>query len=342
MASGLSSNWKRLQTQLQQGSDKPQEKKRKVEDRDDTFHKSPSKPSKKAKLSTSPRPTATPKHPVVKGKSKKSTTVSKMGAAQSQPSKHITSSPALWTTTSSSQENTTTTSLSPEEISEAYNLGTKDLSLLHAEPPRPNEGLSPQLPQIGKYIALDCEMVGVGEGGYAHALARVSLVDFHGRQVYDSYVRPRERVTDWRTRVSGIEPKHMACARDFDQVRTQVAALFQGRVLVGHDLKHDLEVLMLEHPSKAIRDTAKFAPFKKYGHGPKPALKVLAREILGVEIQTGQHSSLEDARAAMLLFRRHKPAFDVDIANRYPDSTPRCPQSKAKTKQKKTKKKRRN
>lgn len=327
MASGLSSNWKRLQAQLQQGSDNFQGQKRKAGDKDDTPSAvRPPKVSKSLSVAT--------KTAKARGSQK-----SNMGAVQSQPSKHTVTahpSPCSWT------NNATTTS---EEISEAYNLGIKDATtFLHLEPPRPNEGLSPEtkLPKIGKYIAIDCEMVGVGQGGYAHALARVSIVDFHGRQVYDSYVRPREKVVDWRTKISGIAPKHMAAARDWDEVRTTVAELFQGRVLVGHDIKHDLEVLMLEHPHKMVRDTAKFAPFKKYGHGPKPALKVLAREILGVEMQTGQHSSLEDAKAAMLLFRKYKPAFDVDIANRYPEPTPKIPQSKAKPKPKKTKKKRRN
>lgn len=334
MASGLSSNWKRLQAQLPQRSDNSKGQKRKAGDKDDTSSAA-KPPNKKLKVSKSSSLVA------VKTAKAKGSQKSNMGAVQSQPSKHtITThtSPSPWT-------NDVTTTTTSEEISEAYNLGIKDATtFLRFEPPRPNEGLSPEtkLPKIGKYIAIDCEMVGVGEGGYAHALARVSIVDFHGRQVYDSYARPREKVVDWRTKISGIAPKHMAAARDWDEVRTTVAELFRGRILVGHDIKHDLEVLMLEHPHKMVRDTAKFAPFKKYGHGPKPALKALAREILGVEIQKGQHSSLEDAKAAMLLFRKYKPAFDVDIANRYPEPTPKTPQSKAKPKPKKTKKKRRN
>lgn len=271
-----------------------------------------------------------------------------MGAVQSQPSEHTTlSSSALWApqeTNGSSSSKTTT--LSAEEISEAYNLGIKYASMLQAEPARPNEGLAPPLLHkqlvLGKHIAIDCEMVGVGEGGTAHALARVSIVDFHGRQVYDSYVRPRVPVTNWRTAISGIEPRHMATARDLDEVRATVAELLHERILVGHDVKHDLRVLMLEHPSVAIRDTAKHLPFKKYGNGPKPALRVLARELLGVEIQTGQHSSLEDARATMLLYRNHKPAMDLRFARKPLGSVPESPQTKIKTKQKKTKKKRRN
>ena len=60
--------------------------------------------------------------------------------------------------------------------------------------------------EIGKYIAMDCEMVGVGRDGAESALARVSIVNYNGEQVYDSYVLPKEQVVDWRTAVSGIRP----------------------------------------------------------------------------------------------------------------------------------------
>jgi RNA exonuclease 4 len=240
-----------------------------------------------------------------------------MGATQSskisttEPRLGVSPSLALWAADND---------ISSDALAEAYGLGLKDNTLLHELPARPNEGLAPNV-SLGKYLAIDCEMVGVGDGGHESALARVSVVDFHGRQVYDSYVRPKERVVDWRTHVSGIAPKHMATARSFEEVQAQVAELLKDRILVGHDVKHDLEALLLDHPPKLIRDTAKFPGFKKYGHGPKPALRVLAQVLLGVEIQRGQHSSIEDARVAMLLFRKHKSAFDADHANRYPELT---------------------
>ncbi|PSR90613.1 ribonuclease H-like domain-containing protein [Coniella lustricola] len=319
MAPALSSNWKKLQAKIQQEGDKPQGQKRKQPDDDTntTIH-SPAKgafaPRKKARLSLR-RP--------------------QMGAAQSKISK-----PGASATLALLAEDH---GISPEAISEAYGLGARDNSMLAAATSKPNEGLASNV-QLGKYLAIDCEMVGVGEGGYEHALARVSVADFHGRQVYDSYVKPKEHVTDWRTKISGIAPKHMVMAREFEEVQDQVAELFSGRIIVGHDLRHDLEALKLDHPRKDIRDTAKFSGFKKYGHGPKPALRVLAREILGVEIQTGQHSSLEDARVAMLLFRKYKPAFDTEHALRYPDLVPRTVQPKVagQPKKKKTNKKRRN
>lgn len=327
MAAELSSNWKQLQAKIKQESTKSQGQKRKADDgAGSQASQQPLKRLKDGSKTIHPKPK--PLHH--KTSASKARQKSNMGASQSQPG--TSASLALW-----AEDN----DISPEAVSEAYGLGARDNSLLTASAVRPNEGLAPDL-EVGKYVAIDCEMVGVGEGGYGHALARVSIVDFHGSQVYDSYVRPQERVVDWRTRISGIAPKHMAIAREFADVQAQVAQILHTRILVGHDLKHDLDVLMLDHPRKDIRDTAKFSGFKKYGHGPKPALRVLAREILGVEIQTGQHSSIEDARVAMLLFRRHKPGFDVEHASRYPDFVPKAIDSKPKPKPKKTKKKRRN
>lgn len=330
MAAQLSSNWKKLQAQIKQDVTPAQGQKRKADD--DGTSQVPRKSPKKARVGVQPT-RGKPGSQAIKTAKPKATQKSAMGAVQSQSSKPgISASLALW-----AEDN----NISPEQISEAYGLGSRNNSMLTATAVKPNEGLAKDA-EVGKYIAIDCEMVGIGEGGYGHALARASIVDFHGRQVYDSYVRPRERVTDWRTKISGISPKHMATARDFDEVQAQVAQLLRGRIIVGHDLRHDLEVLMLDHPRKDIRDTAKFSGFKKYGNGPKPALRVLAREILGVEIQTGQHSSVEDARVAMLLFRKNKPAFDVEHASRYPEPVPRTLDPKSKPKQKKTKKKRRN
>lgn len=340
MAPQLSSNWKKLQSKIKQELAPVQGQKRKAADDDNGDRKTTSQaskhPTKKAKTvatrhAAAPKSTKPPRPRAAAAKSPPPSAA--MGAVQSQASKPGPSaSLALW-----AEDN----DLSLEQVSEAYGLGTRDNAMLTATAVQPNEGLAAG-DAVGKYVAIDCEMVGVGDGGHGHALARASVVDFHGRQVYDSYVRPRERVTDWRTRISGVAPRHMVAARDFDEVQAQVAQLLRGRILVGHDLRHDLEVLMLDHPRKDIRDTARFSGFKKYGNGPKPALRVLAREILGVEIQTGQHSSIEDARVAMLLFRKHKPAFDVEHASRHPEPVLRAMEPKAKAKQKKTKKKRRN
>jgi RNA exonuclease 4 len=313
----LSSNWKKLQAKLKAESGSTTSSKRKRE-------LAPNESNKKSKPTKKSIPALT------KGSSKQKP----MGAVHSSSkSEHvspnaITPSLALW-----AEDN----DISSEKIAEAYELGVKDHKLsLAAHKDRINHGLSEGL-DIGKYIAVDCEMVGVGPGGHESALARISIVDFHGTQVYDSYVKPKERVTNWRTQFSGISPKEMRFARDFEEVQEEVADLMSDRIVVGHDLKHDLDALKLSHPNKDIRDTAKYVPFKKFGHGRRPALRTLAQEILGVEIQSGAHSSIEDARVTMLLFRKHKSGFDVDHANRY---APKVTHSSGPSKGKKPKKKR--
>ncbi|KAJ4176932.1 3'-5' exonuclease [Fusarium falciforme] len=297
----LSSNWKKLQAKLKTESASKPSLKRKS----DT---TTAKPAPKK-----PKVDKAPEKPQKKTKGPHATAKGQMGGVHSSKIEDdsqtgTSTSLALW-----AEDN----DISAEALAEAYNLGAKDNSMMLASAKdKINHGLTEGI-DIGKYIAIDCEMVGVGPGGYQSALARVSIVDFHGRQIYDSYVKPKEKVTNWRTAVSGISPKSMRFARDFEEVQADIDKLLKDRILIGHDLKHDLEALILSHPARDIRDTAKFPGFKKYGNGRKPALRLLAQQLLGVEIQEGAHSSIEDARATMLLFRKHKSAFDVDHANRF-------------------------
>ncbi|KAL5115091.1 3'-5' exonuclease [Pleosporales sp. CAS-2024a] len=217
-------------------------------------------------------------------------------------------------------------SLKKNPLSTTHAATAQPLSVLEPHPDFPdieNEGVS-ETALPGKYVAVDCEMVGIGpEPNRDSALARVSLVNFHGHQVYDSYVQiPRKiQVTDYRTAVSGIEPRHLQkdVARPFDQVREHLKTLLAGRILVGHAVKNDLDVLILKHDKKFIRDTSKFSKFRQLALRPghTPGLKLLADKLLGVQIQTGAHSSVEDARATMALYRLEKAGFEKEIRQKY-------------------------
>ncbi|GKT85632.1 LOW QUALITY PROTEIN: RNA exonuclease 4 [Colletotrichum tofieldiae] len=322
MAPELSSNWKKLQAQLKTASPSSSATTGPVKRKADS---SGQQPSKKPKLNSDKKAPAK----ITQGneKAKKE----RMGVTQSskvevEPKVGPSPSLALW-----AEEN----DISSEALAEAYGLGLKNNSMLASEKDKINAGLTEAL-DVGKYVAIDCEMVGVGQGGHESVLARVSIVDFHGRQVYDSYVRPKNVLPIGA--VPGILPKHMRFARDFDEVQTDVAKLLKDRILVGHDIKHDLDVLKLSHPGKDVRDTSSYPAFRQYGNGRKPALRRLAEEILGVTIQSGAHSSIEDARVTMLLFRKHKSGFDVDHANRFPGSAGASTKSKPKSKKPKKKK----
>lgn len=62
-----------------------------------------------------------------------------------------------------------------------------------------------------------------------------------------------------------------------------------------------------------IRDTATYEPLieQVVGIGGRtPSLKTLAYYVLGKRIQGGEHSSLEDARAVMLIFNRYQYSWE--------------------------------
>ncbi len=165
----------------------------------------------------------------------------------------------------------------------------------------------------GKYVAIDCEFVGIGFEGKESALARISIVNFYGHVLLDKFVKPKEKVVDWRTWVSGVTPKHMKDAITFEEAQRETAKLLKDRILVGHAVHHDLDSLFLSHSRYMIRDTSKFAPFRQIAMGKTPSLKKLALHFLKIDIQGAEHSSVEDARATMLLFRLYRKQFEQSM-----------------------------
>ncbi|PWN50108.1 hypothetical protein IE53DRAFT_380021 [Violaceomyces palustris] len=177
------------------------------------------------------------------------------------------------------------------------------------------EGASEAKKEPGNYLAIDCEMVGVGPNGSESLLARVSIVNYHGATIFDSFVKPVEKVTDYRTWVSGVRPRDLKNAPSFAKVQAEVASLIKGRVLVGHAIQNDLKALLLSHPRPLIRDTATFQPLRDLAKTKYPSLKKLSKLALGIEIQKEghSHSSVEDARATMAIFRSVKSRWDESL-----------------------------
>jgi RNA exonuclease 4 len=163
-----------------------------------------------------------------------------------------------------------------------------------------------------KFVAIDCEMVGVGPGGETSALARVSLVDWNGNCLFDTFVKVPTKVTDYRTSVSGITRKALQSAMEPGLAREKVTEIVHDKILVGHSLDNDLRALGLTHPKADRRDTAHYRPFQVLIRSKfKPRkLKDLVKEYCHKSIQEEgkSHDSIEDARANMELFRvvRHR------------------------------------
>ncbi|XP_047338618.1 RNA exonuclease 4 [Impatiens glandulifera] len=188
----------------------------------------------------------------------------------------------------------------------------KERDTLKEDEPRPN----PLIPTSSDFsvtdaVAMDCEMVGVSPLGNKSALGRVTVVNKWGNVVYDEFVRPLDQVVDFRTHISGIRPRDLRKAKQFNVVQKEVAELIIGKILVGHALRNDFKALLLSHSKKDVRDTAEYQPFLKDGRSR--ALRHLAAEFLGADIQNGEHCPVEDARAAMLLYQNHKKEWEKRV-----------------------------
>ena len=91
----------------------------------------------------------------------------------------------------------------------------------------------------------------------------------------------------------------MRKAQSFEELQMKVKNLISKKIVVGHGLGSDFKALKLKHPRKDIRDTAIYFQNKL---GGKPSLAKLAQERLGIKIQSGEHSSIQDARAALRIY----------------------------------------
>ncbi len=207
--------------------------------------------------------------------------------------------------------------------SKKYNKGKKSpkRNSKKQQPNTPAEQQELTLEEKGRYVALDCEFVGVGAGGYKSALARVSIVDWNNAILLDTHVKVSEPVTDYRTFVSGIREEHLQgdLAMDADKCIAIVQQILDGRILVGHGLKNDLTVLGISHPWYDTRDTAKYEPFMKKQKKddtstlPRPRkLKDLALTKLDRVIQKeGEaHCPIEDAVAALDLYKKARGKWE--------------------------------
>ncbi|TGZ85447.1 hypothetical protein EX30DRAFT_337805 [Ascodesmis nigricans] len=365
----LSSNWKLLQQRLKAGASQSASSKPKkghpasIGDGADPSRKrkrqpsdtSDSKTSKSLKRSASApnlrstqtsKATTTKKAPKASKMASSTTATTDFSAAAAAPSldssKSISASLALW-----AEDN----DIPAADLARAYNLPLTAVNVPTSITPStsttagaaadaatlltPSDHDSASKTAVGKYIAMDCEMVGVGAPPHeSSALARVSIVNYHGHILLDCFVRPKEKVTDWRTWVSGVRPEDMEGALTFEEAQEKVGELMKDRIVVGHAIKNDLEVLLIGHPKRDIRDTSRHPGFRKMAKGRTPALKKLAKEVLGIEIQGGQHSSIEDARACMLLYRRYKDEFEREHEKIWPSK----PKSQRKAEKRKKKK----
>lgn len=153
-------------------------------------------------------------------------------------------------------------------------------------------------------FAMDCEFCVAASG---HVLTRISLVDFEGKVVFDSLVKPEQEILDYATKYSGITPEMLEeVTTTLEQVQERlVLTVSSTDILIGHSLESDLKVLKLKHDR--VVDTL---IIYEHNRGPpsKPSLRWLTETYLNRRIQQGEatgsgHSPIEDAQACLELVK---------------------------------------
>ena len=157
------------------------------------------------------------------------------------------------------------------------------------------------------------------EGRFS-SLARVSVVGFDGTVLLDTYCQPQGKATSYRTSWSGIRPEDLVGAPEFWIVRSAVRNLISGKVVVGHGLDSDLAALKYRHPKHLLRDSAKYPRLLRRcpsGVVCANSLQALASAELNCRIQDGEHCPIQDALAALLLYKKYKKGWDQWAENNF-------------------------
>ncbi|XP_069505592.1 RNA exonuclease 1 homolog [Ambystoma mexicanum] len=148
-------------------------------------------------------------------------------------------------------------------------------------------------------FALDCEMCYTKQG---LELTRITVINSELKVVYDTFVKPENKVVDYNTRFSGVTEEDLENTQiTLRDVQAVLLNMFCSEtILIGHSLESDLFALKLIHCT--VVDTAIVFPHR-LGFPYKRALRTLMADYLKRIIQDNVdgHDSSEDACSCMEL-----------------------------------------
>ncbi|TFK57483.1 hypothetical protein OE88DRAFT_139281 [Heliocybe sulcata] len=175
---------------------------------------------------------------------------------------------------------------------------------------------------IERYLAVSVQNVFVGTR--IPMVARVSMADYRGNIVLDTFVRPIQPVTDYRTGETGLYPAHLANGRSFYEVQREIATVIREKILIGYCLWDFLSVIGTSHPAIDTRDVALFLPFRQTLRSKKMlTLPTLVDRLMARNIGAAYEDPLENARATLDLFRSCEELWeDMIKSGNWPCSLP--------------------
>ncbi|KAL1923050.1 uncharacterized protein VTP21DRAFT_9426 [Calcarisporiella thermophila] len=185
-----------------------------------------------------------------------------------------------------------------------------------------------EIPERGKLVAIDAEFVVLNQEETEirsdgtksvlrpsrFSLARVSVLRGEGEKeglpFIDDYIAASEPVVDYLTEFSGImlgdldpgSSKHtlVPLKAAYKKLRLLVDL---GCIFVGHGLNKDFRTINILVPPEQIIDTVDI--YRIPNRQRKISLRFLAWCLLGADIQQDMHDSIEDAKTALLIYRKY-------------------------------------
>uniref|UniRef100_A0A1B6EF18 Exonuclease domain-containing protein n=1 Tax=Clastoptera arizonana TaxID=38151 RepID=A0A1B6EF18_9HEMI len=146
---------------------------------------------------------------------------------------------------------------------------------------------------------VDCEMCQTIDG---NELTRISIVNEDHQVVYETLVKPYNKIRNYLTQFSGITPAMLKnVTKRLEHVQQDLRALLPPDViLVGQSLNNDLHALKMMHPY--VIDTSVIFNLSGERHR-KSKLSLLSNVFLNELIQQGTHGhdSVEDSMASLKL-----------------------------------------
>ncbi|KAJ2777502.1 poly(A)-specific ribonuclease, partial [Coemansia javaensis] len=151
-----------------------------------------------------------------------------------------------------------------------------------------------------------------------YAMARLSAVranggPLHGVPFIDDYVAVEQPIADLITPFSGIHANDLTPGKSPHMLSTAKEVYLKLRLLVdsgctfiGHGLAHDFRVCNIVVPPDQIRDT--MVLFQSPANPRTLSLRFLYWRLCGEVIQSGEHSSVVDAQAALRVYERYLAA----------------------------------